>query len=322
MGDWSAQHLAPLDLPPEFIRLNSADPDWLNGLPDLLDELAERWSLTLEKRFPDLAYNYVAPATRLDTDQLTTRCVLKVGRRHDEMANEIAAMHLWNGHGAARLLEADPKFGALLLERIEPGDMLVQIAETADEEATLIAASVLRVLWEPTLDPGELRGLRSLDSWCAAYDRNRDVLSHGLDDFPASVFKYADAVRSDLLASSPRPTVLHGDLHHYNVLRNQQGAWSAIDPKGLAGDRCFDVCQFFRNPRDRASFEMNRRRLDIFCAELGLDRERTKAWCLVHTILDACWEYEDAAAREGTGSLLAHRPWQAAVARADAIQRL
>ena len=28
-------------------------------------------------------------------------------------------------------------------------------------------------------------------------------------------------------------------------------------------------------------------------AELGLDRARTKAWALVHAVLDACWDFED-----------------------------
>ena len=124
--------------------------------------------------------------------------------------------------------------------------------------------------------------------------------------------------------------MLHGDMHHYNVLRDQRGGWLAIDPKGLAGDRCFDVCQFFRNPLDRPSPRVNRRRLDIFCSELSLDRQRTKDWCLVHAVLDACWDFEDAAARESSRALLhetntarrpttqADRAWHRAVERAEA----
>lgn len=121
--------------------------------------------------------------------------------------------------------------------------------------------------------------------------------------------------------------MLHGDMHHYNVLRDHRGGWLAIDPKGLAGDRHFDVCQFFRNPRDRASPRTNRRRLDIFCAELGLDRQRTRDWCLVHAVLDAYWDFEGPMAREAAGSFShetnrlerirphGHKPWQHAVAR-------
>jgi streptomycin 6-kinase len=164
-------------------------------------------------------------------------------------------------------------------------------------------------------------GLRPLESWCAAYDRNREALTRGVDGFPAALFQRADALRGELLASMGRPTVLHGDLHHYNVLRDQRD-WLAIDPKGLAGDRCFDVCQFFRNPRDGPSPRVNRRRLDIFCAELGLDRQRTTDWCLVHAVLDACWEFEDWLAREVSGlsrATITRRPWLRAVARAEAM---
>ena len=98
---------------------------------------------------------------------------------------------------------------------------------------------------------------------------------------------------------------LHGDMHHFNVLRAVRAEWLAIDPKGLRGDRCFDVCHFFRNPHN-PSIATNARRLDIFCSELGLDRERTRAWALVHGVLDALWDFEDG------------RPFEAALARAEA----
>ena len=76
------------------------------------------------------------------------------------------------------------------------------------------------------------------------------------------------------------------------ILRSDGAGWLAIDPKGLAGDRCFDVCQFLRNPKPEP-LTVNRRRLDIFCAELDLDPKRTREWCLVHAVLDACWSFED-----------------------------
>jgi streptomycin 6-kinase len=298
--------LKPLQLPPEFVRHNEADPDWLRRLPDLLEELATRWSLQIEAHFTELSYNYVAPATRLRNGE---RCVLKVSRYLSDMRNELAALRLWNGLGAARLIEADASLGAMLVERLDPGTMLVEIAEDDDDAATRIAADVLRQLWLPVVAADTPSGLRSLASWCDAYERNRAVLSRGVEGFPKALFERADALRHELLVSTSEITALHGDLHHYNVLRGRQGEWLAIDPKGLAGDRCFDVCQFFRNPRDRPTVEMNRRRLDILCSELELDRERTRDWCLVHAVLEACWEFEDG------------RSPQAAIARAKATLR-
>ena len=275
------------DLPPAFLAFNAEDPAWLVGLPGLLDRLAGRWSLRLGAHFPGIRINYVAPAARADG----TPCVLKVSRFVDETADEIAALRLWAGDGAARLLEADPALGALLLERVEPGTTLVEVARNDDEAATRIAADVLARLWRP--EPAA-SGLRPLADWCAAYDRNRAELERGERGFPAELFRRADALRAELLSSTPEQTVLHGDFHHENVLRCHQHGWCVIDPKGLAGDRHFDVCQFLHNPwPDGASLPVNRRRLDVFCARLRLDRARTRDWCFVHAVLDACWDFED-----------------------------
>lgn len=272
-------------LPPRFLEYNQGDSGWLAALPGLVDRLARRWKIKVGPCFPNAQINFVAPAVLVDG----TPCVFKLSRYVDELRHEIAALRLWDGKGAARLLEADPDVGALLVERLEPGTMLVEVADVDDDVATVIAAGVLRLLWQPS-PPNH--GLRRLESWCDAYDRNREALSHGASGFPSELFRRADALRAALLASTDNQTVLHGDLHHYNVLRARRAPWLAIDPKGLVGDRCFDVCQFLRNPRDvlRA---VNRRRLDIFCGELGLDRARTVEWCFVHAVLDACWSFED-----------------------------
>lgn len=297
----SAHDPATAALPPAFLAKNASNPAFLAALPATLAEFAARWSLTLAPPFPDIVLNYVAPAIRADG----TPCVLKISRYVADTANEIAALRLWDGDGAASLLAADEARCALLIERVAPGTMLTKLADEDDDAATAVAAATLRHLWRPA--PAD-HGLRPLASWCVAYDRNREALQAGAGGFPAELFRRADATRRELLASAPMPTVLHGDLHHYNILRAGRAPWLAIDPKGLLGDPHFDVCQFFRNPRP-VPLAVNRRRLDRFCADLGLDRERVKAWGLVHGILDACWEYEEG------------RPWGEAAARAEETQR-
>lgn len=287
-----------LDLPPEFIEFNSEAPEWLGGLSVLVEQFAARWSLHLEPHFAGIRLNYVAPARRDDGEH----CVLKISRHVTETRNEIAALRLWHGDGVARLLEADADLGTLLLERLEPGSMLVEVADRDDDAATLITAGLLRQLWRPV---GAPHGLRSLESWCGAYDRNRDTVLSGASDFDRELFLQADAFRRDLLASTTSMYALHGDMHHFNVLQAGPAEWLAIDPKGLLGDRCFDVCQFFRNPHN-PPIATNTRRLDIFCSELDLDRERTKAWALVHGVLDALWDFEEG------------KPFGAALARARA----
>jgi streptomycin 6-kinase len=255
------------------------------SLVERVAALVARWELDLEPRFaetPGSPGNFVAPARRRDG----TRCVLKVSPHVAETRTEIAALALWDGRGAARLLAAEPRLGGLLLERIEPGTMLV---EESFEAATRIAAEVLLELWQPAV---EADALRSLESWCNAFVRNRHALARGVAGFPQALFERADALRLELLASTTEPVALHGDLHHFNILGSERAGWLAIDPKGLVGDRCFDVCQFLRNPAPVSASD-NSRRLDIFCAELGLDRRRARDWCLVHAVLDTLWALED-----------------------------
>ena len=289
----------PLDLPPAFLQSRYQTPEWLAVLPGLVEQMVERWQLTLEGHFPNIEINYVAPATRADG----TRCVFKISRHGLDTRHEIAALRLWDGRGACRLLEADPEHGAFLIERLEPGTMLAEVADGGDDDgATRITAGILVELWRPAPEGSELR---PLDDWFAAYDRNREALARGDKGFPAALFQRADALRQELLDSTEVPEVLHGDMHHFNVLRAQRAEWLAIDPKGLAGDRHFDICQFMRNPQDRTTPAINSRRLDIFCAELGLDRRRAAGWCFVHAMLDACWDFEDG------------HPWADAIAEAE-----
>ena len=255
----------------------------------MVQQLETRWSLKVGPRFPPTPGspgNFVAPVTCADGQN----AVLKVSDYIWETSTEIEALRIWDGTGAARLLAADPELGALLIERVQPGTMLAELED--DDETVQVAAEVLRQLWRP---PSEDNALRPLDSWLAAYDRNREAIHRGQDGFPKDLFTRADALRAELLASAAEPVVLHGDLHHFNVLRSDRAGWLAIDPKGLTGDRLFDLCQFLVNPKPVPA-SVNRRRLDIFCAELGLDRKRASNWCLVHAMLNACWAYEDAEA--------------------------
>jgi streptomycin 6-kinase len=57
----------------------------------------------------------------------------------------------------------------------------------------------------------------------------------------------------DLLASQREVAVLHGDIHHGNILDFAERGWLAIDPKGHAGDRAFDYANLFCNPDHRTA---------------------------------------------------------------------
>jgi streptomycin 6-kinase len=80
-------------------------------------------------------------------------------------------------------------------------------------------------------------------------------------------------------------TLLHGDYHHYNVLRSGDG-YVAIDPKPLVGEPEFDVPPFLWNPIGKVppTVEQTMRRISAFATAGRLDPERIRSWAIVRGV--------------------------------------
>jgi len=257
----------------------------LRALPRKLEALASRWKLEIGEPFDYESLSYVAAAMR----ETGEKAVLKVELLRGELKSEIAALRFWNGGTAVRLLEADERMGALLLERLEPGDCLVGVPE---DEACSIAASVMRGLWKP---PPSRRGFPEVTGWCKGFGRLREFYGGGTGPFPALAVETAERLAQDLASERTGSMLLHGDLHHFNVLRAERLPWVAIDPKGVVGDPAFEVGPFLANEWQSSAdpAALAARRLDAFASELGIERRRLRAWALVHAVLSAWWGVED-----------------------------
>jgi streptomycin 6-kinase len=126
----------------------------------------------------------------------------------------------------------------------------------------------------------------------------------------------AQKLATQLLASAPEERVLHGDLHHDNIVSAERAPWLAIDPKGIVGDPGFETAAFMNNPlgrmeswSDPARYFL--RRADILAERLEYPRERILGWTFIQAILSVCWELE-----AGTDS---YGSW---VARAEVLATL
>ena len=263
--------------------------EWLGRLPGIVETCAKRWSVTVDEPFQPLSYNWVAPATGNDGTPL----VLKVGFPCPEIRCEIESLRIYDGRGIARLLESDAELGALLLERLEPGFMLDSVRN--ETEATTIAAGVMRQLWCPA--PADHQ-FPTVADWGKGFGRLRHNFDGGSAPIPTDLLAEAEEAFTALVASSAAPVVLHGDLHHFNILKAGREPWLAIDPKGVVGEPAYEVGAFMRNPSPQLLSEPNpgeimRRRLDSFSEELGIDRERLRGWSFAQAVLSACWSYED-----------------------------
>jgi len=273
---------------------------WLARLPDLIGEFRERWSLELDQPFQNLSFNLVIPGR----DANNSPIVLKLGVPCTELFTEAAALEVFESRGAVRLLAHDSKLGALLLERISPGTQLHELGDEA--HATQIAAALMRQLWR---EPRPEHAFPSIATWFRSFERLPSAEAV-LKNFA----RRAEPLVAKLIDTAPPAKLLHGDLHHENILKSAERGWLAIDPKGVCGDPGYEIGPFMLNklPLRAAAKQLSTvmtQRLSIFSRELGIDYERLALWSFCYAVLSAVWSYQDNMEFEGT-LRLAEILWQ------------
>lgn len=285
---------SPFPIPRDFARrmadsYSDSGRDWLCALPQTIAKCGRRWSLTFTGEGSAPSWNYVVPGVTSEGEPV----MLKVGYPAQELQHEIDALAHYDGRGAVRLLEADPDTGALLLERVLPGTPLSSISD--DDEATAIAASLMRELWRST--PAD-HAFPAVDDWARGLVKLRQTFDGGTGPLPVDLVERAEGLFSELLPSQTDRVVLHGDLHHENILAAQRQPWLAVDPKGVVGEPCYETGALLRNPWGKlASWpdlpRVQARRIAILSDLLGLDRERIRGWAVAQAVLSAWWCVEE-----------------------------
>lgn len=270
---------------------------WLEGLPALLEDYATRWSLQEIGPPFTLSYNYVAPAVLRDG----TPAVIKAGFPHPSFTCEAEALRHMAGDGMVRVWEADTEHGVLLLERFLPGDPLARLFPDRDEEATVIAAGVMRKIWRPLPAGSDAVSFPTVAEWAAGLDKYRERFGSS-GPLPGDLVEKAECLFADLLSSAGEPVLLHGDLHHENILSVGEDEYRAIDPKGVIGEPAYEAGALLRNPMPQLfecpdPVEILARRIAILGDILGLDPVRIRDWATAQVLLSAWWTLED----HGTG---------------------
>jgi streptomycin 6-kinase len=261
--------------------------DFLASLPDLVAEAARRWQLTEIEPVPNFSYNFVAFAR-----SSTSEVVLKLGVPNPELTSEITALGLFDGRGAVRLLDADAAHGMCLLERLRPGQMLASLRD--DAQAAHIAADVMLALWRPMEPHPDLMQLRD---WFRGFERLRTRYDGGTGPLDRGLVERAETASREFFAEAYVPTLIHGDLHHFNIL-SSGGDWLAIDPKGVIGPAAYEVGPLLINPWIMSGVRPKTRkliegRISILSERLGLEKQLIQEWGLAHAVLSAWWSLKE-----------------------------
>ena len=219
--------------------------------------------------------------------------VVKLTATLEEARLEAAALASWAQTGAAvRLIDADIRYGALLLERIRPGTPL----PGGDDPASIKAAAGLLSRLHLAAD-GELPFPALEDIYVRLESHARDDAefeqrTSGDPPRGAAGIKrlgMARAAAMKLCATTERTVLLHGDFLDKNLLRFGEG-YVAIDPIPRIGDPCADA-GFFAACHPPATTILQR--AGAVAEHMGLDRHRALRWAAVWAVLQTCQAWRE-----------------------------
>jgi streptomycin 6-kinase len=259
---------------------------WIESLETTVQSYLEKWELTSEGSVENLSYNYVIKVK----DSEGTPFILKLGVPNFDTRNEMVTLQAYDGDGCAALLKSDPENGVMLLERLIPGKML-----SAEKNEMLVVETFIKV-WQAIRRPvPNGTATPSLTHWFEGLERYRENFPQG--PISQEHVQLAEEFFQQVMDTSEGPELLHGDLHHENILYSEQKGWMAIDPKGVSGDPYFDVVSFLINQLDSKVDPKGilKLRVDTISEQLGLDTQRLLKAGVALGTLYACWGIEDQA---------------------------
>jgi streptomycin 6-kinase len=306
-----------MELPEAFVQkvvltFGEKGQAWLRELPSTTEKFLAKWSLTPNGNFSSqMSFNFVLPVV----DANHVDAVLKIGPHLKGRAKESNALRLYQGHGAVRLLNFHEADGVSLIELAVPGNELKDFdLQTRNVEATEIAASLIQQLHSQQFQT-QPTGFTHISIWGLGFEKFLRENCRGVN-IPSDLVLKADSIYKDLVQTSVQETLIHGDLHHSNILKATRQPWLAIDPKGVWGDPAFEVGAFLRNPGSELSAAPNLEkllleRLQIFQRRLGFDLRRIWGWSFSQCVLAAIWSVEDG-----------QQEWQAWMKIAAALENL
>lgn len=268
--------------------------DSFRGLKPGMEERVRAWGVNVET-FVETESSVLAFGHR-NQQPVVVKVIKKSG---DEWFSG-SVLEAFDGRGVVRVL--DYVDGAVLLDRLRPGGSLFDIDGIDDEEATEILAEVIGRM-SPTSPPATAP---TVEAWSDGYRR---YAARGTAEIPSALVEAARRVYAELCASQSSTRLLHGDLHHHNVLLDAQRGWLAVDPKGVVGELAYEIGAALRNPIERAAMftapATIQRRVEHFAGVLGLSANRILGWAFAQAVLAAIWEVEDTGVLETGAGFLA-----------------
>ena len=225
--------------------------------------------------------------------------VLKIFNHSSDEKLSASVLKFYGGKRAVEVIGGSTDY--VLLQRVIPGYSLASCEkEVSEEENIQIFCDVVKSIHDQ--DNIEINAFPKIEDICQKEFFEYSKLNKNI--IPSFLIERAKGVFNDLINNSQQNMkLLHGDLHHENILFDSQKGWIAIDPKGIIGEAEMEVAAFLKNPIGRSDIylddEIIRRRIGLISHRLNFDGKKVASWGFVMTVVSSIWLIEDGQNADG-----------------------
>lgn len=207
--------------------------EFLSLVDARLNKYSSQWQLSDLAFMPTNTVNLLFSCKSL----LYGQCVLKMCIPGPEVATEANCLLAYDGTAYCKLWAFDLTDDVLLLERVIPGDQMWEVIDYR-ERARLMALTVKDL-------PVGYSGPDKYPTYLSWMEGIRSKLTDigGLGDILFYLDKALE-IYGELKQRHNQNCLLHGDLHHENMLLNAKGGYTIIDPKGVVDDPVMETARF------------------------------------------------------------------------------
>lgn len=251
----------------------------------------KRWNLTEGEAIYDNAKKAVYSAWSAKYGSV----ILKINQDTLQLSEEYEMLNALNGNGCCKVFAYDTEHGVLLEERLLPGTVLREeeiLSKRIQAFKSVFDKIHIEASW---FEAGKATKVQSYLDWLAnvcLFCKN-----NGIDKNLTQKAELSREICVEIFEKYPERVLLHGDLHHDNILLREDGSYAMIDPKGVVGPKLLDVPRFVMNEIDTKHIvsdeEHMREVIRMVSENLGFCMEDVAKIYFMEVILGNIWCVED-----------------------------
>jgi len=217
--------------------------------------------------------------------------VLKVSTEPNMVGFETQALRHFGAEICPTVFEVANELDSMLMERIDAVSDLSSLYPDPLREVDVWIALYRRVEANRSIPAG----FTTLAKYAEVFRR---VISNSNTEEVNRLMARGHDRQAILMGSTGEDRLLHGDMHHFNILRDTTDNWRLIDPHGVVGHPYYELGAFLRNPWGACYEEPGVRqrlsdRVEVLADRLGLSTSTVAEYGFFGAAFSIAWSLED-----------------------------